>query len=161
MKNKGQNKLPAGIVLVIFGEQIKFVLFEQRGETANSRIDQILFIFNNIVRNSVFWFGIGGGQYRYYSYYYLGYLDLDIHSQYINFLVENGWIICILFLIFNIYLYKMAIKKCDNTLQKAFIISLFCGNFICMNFNPNQYYFVNNCVYYLLMYCFAYKRKID
>ncbi|NRT70246.1 O-antigen ligase family protein [Clostridium beijerinckii] len=148
-----------GIVLIIFGDQIRFILFEQRGSTANSRIEQFTFIFNNIIKYNIFWTGIGPGQYRDYAYYYFGYTDLDIHSQYINLLVENGWVICFIFLIFNIYICRIAIKKCDDALQRSFIIALFVGNLVCMNFNPNQYYIVNNWIYYLLMYCFVYKKK--
>jgi len=146
-------------ILVVFGDQLKFILFEQRGSTVNSRGDQFIFVFNNIVKNNLFWMGIGAGQYKYYVYYYFGYTDIDIHSQYINLLVENGWIICSIFLVFNIYLFVTAIKKCDDKLQKAFVIALFTGNFICMNFNPNQEYMVNNWLYYLLIYCFVYKEN--
>ena len=147
------------VILRLWLDKIYYILFEQRGDTANSRNVQFEFIFKNIIEGDIFWSGIGAGQYKHYASNVLGYKDIDIHSQYLNLLCENGWIICFMFLIFNIYLYIKAIKRCDERLQKAFVTALFIGNLICVNFNPNQDYLVNNCLYYLAIYCFVYKDK--
>ncbi|AGK95885.1 O-antigen ligase family protein [Clostridium pasteurianum] len=149
-----------GLILAIFGSQIYHILFEQRGDTQDSRGIQFQFLFNNIIKHNSLWNGIGTGQYTFYALYSLGYNDLDIHSQYISILVENGIIMFILFIVLNVYLMIGALKKCDNRTEIAFVISLFFANLIVCNFNPNQYYIVNNLLYYLLMYCFVYKKKI-
>lgn len=147
------------VIFYVFREKIIFILFEQRGDTASARGDQFEFVFSNIVRFSMLWLGIGTGQYRYYAFDKLGYWDIDIHSQYINLLVENGVVMLLLFLVFNISIFIRAIKHCDDKLERVFVLSLFVGNIICVNFNPNQYYAINNWLYYLLMYCLVYKRK--
>ncbi|WP_270568134.1 O-antigen ligase family protein, partial [Clostridium beijerinckii] len=79
-----------GIVVYLFGNEIFYVLFEQRGNTQDARVIQFKFIFNNIIKNNNFWSGIGTGQYEYYTYNFLGYRDIDIHSEYLNILAENG-----------------------------------------------------------------------
>lgn len=148
------------LIIVMFGSQISYILFEQRGNTQDSRGIQFDFVFNNIIKYNSFWNGIGTGQYTFYALYFLRYNDIDIHSQYINILVENGMMMFILFIILNIYLVIRALKRCDNRIETVFVVSLFLGNLICSNFNPNQYYVVNNFLYYLLMYCFVYKKTI-
>lgn len=147
------------IIIVTFGDKIHYILFEQRGNTQDSRKIQFDFIFNNIIKYVGFWSGIGAGQYKFYAYNFIGYNDLDIHSEYLNIMVENGIAMFILFIVLNIYLLVRAFKKCDDKIEQAFIIGLFLSNLVCCNFNPNQYYIVNNLLYYLLIYCFVYKKK--
>lgn len=148
-----------GMITAIFGDKIYYILFEQRGATESSRTTQFDFIFDNIIKHGDFWSGIGSGQYKFYVNYFLGYNDIDIHSQYLSIMVENGVIMFILFIILNIYLLVCALKKCNDRIEKAFITSLFLSNLLCCNFNPNQYYIVNNLLYYLLIYCFVYKKS--
>ncbi|MBC2580562.1 O-antigen ligase [Clostridium sp. DJ247] len=147
------------IIIVTFGDKINYILFEQRGNTQDSRKIQFDFIFNNIMKYVGFFGGIGAGQYKYYAYYFIGYNDIDIHSEYLNIMVENGVLMFILFIVLNIYLLVHAFKKCDDKIEQAFIVGLFLANLVCSNFNPNQYYIINNLLYYLLIYCFVYKKK--
>ncbi|MBU3180723.1 O-antigen ligase family protein [Clostridium psychrophilum] len=139
------------------GKKIYSVLFSQRGNTTTSRYNQYYNVFKRIMPNNTFWNGIGVGQYRYYSFQYQKRLVIDIHSQYLNVLAEQGMFIFILFIILNVYIFIKALYNTENRLEKAFVISLFIGNLICCNFNPNQYYTINNLLYYLLMYCYVYK----
>lgn len=147
------------IIIAAFGDKIHYILFEQRGNTQDSRKIQFDFIFNNIMNYVGFWSGIGAGQYKFYAYNFIGYNDIDIHSEYLNIMVENGIAMFILFIVLNIYLLVRALKKCDDKIEQAFIVGLFLANLVCSNFNPNQYYIVNNLFYYLLIYCFVYKKK--
>lgn len=147
------------IIALIYGEKIYNTLFIQRGDTEMSRAIQYQSIFQNIISKDTFWNGVGIGQYRYYTYYNVGIPDIDIHSQYICVLTEQGIIIFILFIVLNLYIFKKALNNAEHRLEKAFIISLFIGNLICCNFNPNEYYLINNVLYYLLMYCYVYKKK--
>lgn len=147
------------IIIAAFGDKIYFVLFEQRGNTQDYRKIQLDFIFKNIMKYVGFLSGIGAGQYKYYAYYFIGFKDIDIHSEYLNIMVENGVLMFILFIVLNIYLLVRAFKKCDDKIEQAFIVGLFLANLVCSNFNPNQYYIVNNLLYYLLIYCFVYKKK--
>lgn len=146
-------------IIFAFGNQIYDLLVVQRGGTANSRLTQFQRINENILMDSDFFNGIGAGQYRYYSYYFLGYEDIEIHSQYLNVLVEQGKFIFIIFVILNINIFIGSLRKCDDILEKAFITALFIGNLICINYNPNQEYIVNNILYYILMYLYFYKSK--
>lgn len=149
------------IIALVYGEKIYNTLFIQRGNTEMSRTIQYQNVFENIIFKNTFWNGIGVGQYKYYSYYNFGISDIDIHSQYINVLAEQGIFIFILFIILNLYILKKALTNAEHRLEKAFVLSLFIGNLICCNFNPNEYYLINNLLYYLLMYCYVHnKRKI-
>lgn len=149
------------IIALVYGEKIYNTLFVQRGNTEMSRTIQYQNVFENIIFKNTFWNGIGVGQYKYYSYYNFGISDIDIHSQYINVLAEQGIFIFILFIILNLYILKKALTNAEHRLEKAFVLSLFIGNLICCNFNPNEYYLINNLLYYLLMYCYVHnKRKI-
>jgi hypothetical protein len=147
------------IVALIYGDKIYNTLFIQRGNTEMSRAIQYQNVFENIIYKNTFWNGIGVGQYKYYSYYNLGITDIDIHSQYISVLAEQGIFIFILFIILNLYILKKALDNAEYKLEKAFVISLFIGNLICCNFNPNEYYLINNLLYYLLMYCYVHKKR--
>lgn len=147
------------LVIISFGQQIYNILFIKRGNTSMWRDIQFNNIFEKIIPNNTFFIGIGPGQYKYYAYYNLGYKDIDIHSQYINILAEQGVFIFILFLILNIFLLLKALKCVEENIEKSFVIGLFLANFVCCNYNPNQYYLINNIFYYLLIYLIIYKNK--
>ena len=148
------------LILHLFGDKIYYILFEQRGKTQDARLLQFNYIFNNIINKNNLWSGIGTGQYTYYAYNYLSHYDLDIHSEYLNILTENGILAFGIFITFNIYLFRIALKKCESKLENIFIISLFLSNIICCNFNPNQYYEINNFTYYTILYCIICKKNI-
>ncbi len=145
------------LTILLFGSDIYNKLFVQRGNTQQYRFEQYEFVSENIIPNNTFFNGIGLGQYRNYSFNTLAYSDIDMHSQYINILVEQGLFITIIFILLNICVLIKALKKANSILEKACVISLFVANLICCNFNPNQDYHVNNFMYYLLIYCFIYK----
>ncbi|GKX68185.1 O-antigen ligase family protein [Inconstantimicrobium mannanitabidum] len=151
----------AVILVTIFGYKVYNILFLQRGNTQGCRIDQFKLVYKNIIKNNSFFHGIGAGQYQYYIYYFFRYWDIDIHSQYLNLLAENGWVMLIVFISFNICVFIKALKRCSNKLEKSFIIGLFLANLACCNFNPNQDYFINNIMYYLAIYLFVYKTKTE
>ncbi|MSR91209.1 O-antigen ligase family protein [Inconstantimicrobium porci] len=155
------------IIMFLFGEKIIFTLFTQRGATASSRFVQYRFIFDKILGFYPSWGGIGVGQYRDFvavnfrtsSGKLWPYISIDVHSQYLSLIVDSGWIVALLFLLFNVYLLYKAVKSCSGKLQRAFVISLFVGNFMASNFVPNQEYVINNWLYYLIMYCMVYKKN--
>ena len=147
------------IIIWIWGYKIYDILFLKRGDTTSARTTQFIRLFESLIPNNTFWSGVGPGQYKYYMFYNIGYWDIDLHSQYLNILAEQGSLIFILFIIFNVYIFKASLSKCEDKLQKAFVTSLFIGNLICINYNPNQYYYLNNILYYLNIYCFMYKNN--
>lgn len=147
--------------LLLFGQDVYNKLFVDRGATQTSRFIQFKISFKYIIPENSFWEGIGGGQYTNYFFDKFGYYDMEIHSQYINVLVEQGLFILLVFTMFNLVILIKALAKTDTILEKVFVISLFSANLICCNFNPNQQYSVNNYLYYILMYCFVFKTKIN
>lgn len=163
IKNKLIKLMFSSIVIImgviIFGQKIYETLFLKRGNTTQWRTIQFNRVFERIVPNNSIWDGIGTGQYTYYAGNILNYRDIDIHSQYINILGENGMMMFIAFCIMNIIIMYKAFKGTNSILEKAFIIGLFVGNIICSNYNPNQYYLINNYFYYILMYLFIYRKK--
>ncbi|GKX67811.1 O-antigen ligase family protein [Inconstantimicrobium mannanitabidum] len=145
---------------LFFGSRIYNVLFLQRGNTQDSRFNQYYVVYDKIIRHNPFWYGIGAGQYQYFDYYYIKKWDIDIHSQYVNLVVENGWVIAFVFLCFNLSILFGALKTCESKLEKSLVIGIFMANLVCCNFNPNQDYFINNILYFIVMYLFVYKAKI-
>lgn len=148
-------------VVQVYGDNIYNTLFLKRGNTAGSRVTQLMYIIKYMSSKIKIFTGVGPGQYRYYTYYVLNHSDIEVHSQYLNILVEQGWIIFVLFCIFNMYIFFKALKNTENKIEKSFVIALFLGNLICCNCNPNQDYYVNNYLYYILIYCIVFKRKLD
>lgn len=146
--------LAAVILLALSWNRIYETLFVNRGNTQGYRFIQYGNVTKYILPHVEALKGVGLGQYRNYIYYYYKVSDIDLHTQYLNVLIEQGWLIFILFTAFNIYILVKALKASDTAVKKAFAISLFAVNLICSNFNPNQYYYVNNVVYYLLMFNF-------
>lgn len=146
--------LVSAILLALSWHRIYEILFVNRGNTQGYRFIQYGNVTKYILPHVEAFKGIGLGQYRNYIYYYYKVSDIDLHTQYLNVLIEQGWLVFILFMIFNIYILIKALKASDSAVKKSFAVSLFVVNFICSNFNPNQYYYVNNILYYLLIFNF-------
>ncbi|MBK5240623.1 O-antigen ligase [Clostridium sp.] len=131
--------------------EIIYIFFLQRGETQYDRFTQFTIAIKTFF--STPFFGTGHGQYNDYAMSKLGLSDdLVIHSQFLNMIVEEGIIIFILFVIFNICLIYMLIKKYSGKMERLFIIMLFIGNLICVNFNPNQTYEIVIYIYYFILF---------
>lgn len=81
-----------------------------------------------------------------------GKMEIDLHSQYLNVLVEQGIFIFIVFVTFNIILLKKVLNKYKDNLTRCFIWGIFLTSIICFNYNPNQYYMLNNILYYIIMF---------
>jgi len=140
------------ILLAFFRNSIYNKLFIERGDTSSSRLIQYERVYNYILNNKLL-FGIGDGQYRNYMYSTYHILDLQIHSQYLNILAEQGLILFLLYVLFNIFIFvRILLSKKINRNLKVLSIMIFTANFICSNVNPNQYYYLNNVLYYLIMF---------
>ncbi|MFD0845787.1 O-antigen ligase family protein [Streptococcus saliviloxodontae] len=148
-----------GISAVLLSlNKILAILFFDRGNTASVRFVQFENVYNFAIKEH-FFTGIGLGQWRSFIYSKISLPDVYIHSQYISTLAEQGIIIFILFVLFNFYLLINTLKFFkDETIYYDLTICLFLVNIICSNFNPNQLYFTNNIVYYMVMfglYCYG------
>lgn len=163
-RNKLETKLKKWIFILGLGllcittfllkNKIISVLFTDRGNTADERFRQYNTVFKYILHDHIL-FGIGNGQYRTYIYEQSDHkiVDIPIHSQYLNVLAENGIFLFTLFVLLNAYLIYTTFVYCKKqNLLKMLVVLLSISNFICSNFNPNQYYFLTNVVYYLLMF---------
>ncbi|PAD33599.1 O-antigen ligase family protein, partial [Terribacillus saccharophilus] len=140
-----------GLVLLVSADYLINKLVTQRGDTQSSRFIQYERVFDYAMPNN--WFtGIGTGQYQAYLKNNFFISDINIHSQYINTLAENGLIIFVLYVIFNFWLLIKIWRKQNDKLIRIFSLAFFIANLICSNFNPNQYYFVNNVLYYFVMF---------
>lgn len=148
-------------IAFIFYNRIIETLFLSRGNTANQRFIQYERAFNKGIFEHPF-LGIGTGQWRSYLYRNYEIVDIPIHSQAYNFFVENGIFVFISFLLFNIFIIMKILnnKELDNN-SKILGISLFVGNFLVSNFNPNQVYTINNAVYYLVIFSLVYFKEND
>ncbi|MCM3602230.1 O-antigen ligase family protein [Robertmurraya korlensis] len=152
-----------GTILVVLGlffsrNLIYQKLFLERGDTTSSRFTQYERTFNNIVPDH-FLFGIGSGQYRTYLLKHFSIRDIDIHSQYLNVLVESGFIIFVLFVILNLALViKIVTSNCDWIL-KTITACIFIANLMCANFTPSQYYYLNNIIYFLIMFAIYFEAR--
>ncbi|MDT8716148.1 O-antigen ligase family protein [Clostridium sp. 19966] len=138
----------AGIVMLLFGNQLIDILFIKRGTTELSRFNQFNIVLMSIKTINPL-LGMGAGQYVYYISKYYGINDIVIHSQYLNALAETGVIVFGVFIVINIYI---LIKATKNAKIKWIPIATFLGNLICINFNPNEYYVVNIFMYYTIMF---------
>ncbi len=151
----------AGIYLYAnyFSEAV-YLFFIQRGDTQMERFMQFPKAVNAFLSSPIL--GTGHGQYNQYALYKLGIFDnLVIHSQLLNILVEEGIIVFTIFCAFNIYLLVALMKKFRNKAEQIYIIMLFAGNLICINFNPNQTYEINIYLYYFILFGFLYAGKGD
>ena len=152
------------IFIIIFGYAIVNLnttmrtLFEQRGSTQNSRWDQFTRAKEVIVENKLL--GIGYGNYVRYAVNIFSYDDIIVHSQYINTLVESGIGGFAIFSLINIIPIIILIKKFKG--NGWIPISLFVGNFIVINFNPNQYYLINIFIYfYVILNLVLCKKEVE
>jgi hypothetical protein len=131
--------------------EIVNIFLGQRGDTQSDRFIQFAIAIKAFFSTPVL--GTGHGQYNDYIMYRIDtFDDLVIHSQLLNMLVEEGIIIFMLFSIFNICLIYMLVKKYNRKMERLFIIMLFIGNLICINFNPNQTYEINIYIYYFILF---------
>lgn len=133
------------------------IFFLQRGDTQNDRFIQFPIALKAFFSTPIL--GTGHGQYNDYVMNKFGIVDdLQIHSQLLNIIVEEGLIYFTIFAIFNICLIYMLIKKYNNKKEKLFLVMLFIGNLICINFNTNQTYEINNCIYYFILFGFLFAK---
>lgn len=138
------------IMLLLSWNKINYYLFQARGDTLTSRFTQYQRVFENIISHN-FWLGIGEAQYKYYLVTHYSIRDIDIHSQYLNVLAEQGIFVFILFVFANFFIIVYILRHESSSLLKAFSLALFVGNIISSNFNPNQYYYINNILYYFFI----------
>ncbi|MGZ0131897.1 O-antigen ligase family protein [Priestia megaterium] len=126
-------------------------LFTERGDTSSERFRQFQRAYDYVISNN--WFsGVGIGQYKPYLLNHYRIADLPIHSQYLNVLAEQGVFILIVFVLFNFtIIYKILRNKHIDKDLKVLAVAIFSANFMCSNFNPNQFYYMNNVLYYIIM----------
>lgn len=150
--------LSTGIYVYLnYFSNIVDILFLQRGNTQNDRFTQFSIAVKAFISTPIF--GTGHGQYNSYVMYKFGMVDnLEIHSQLLNVLTEDGIITFTLFFIFNVCLMYMLLRKYNKKGELIFIISLFIGNLICINFNPNQTYELNIYIYYFILFGLLYAK---
>ncbi len=160
-------------IIVIIGLSIIFImgfysyfdkivetLILNRGNTAGERFNQFSRAWDFAMKDH-FWTGIGSGQWRSFLYNNYGIVDIPIHSQYLNFWVENGFPVFIANILFNfILLFKCLKNKYLQKQEKKMLLSLFFVNLVVCNFNPNQIYTINLAVYYLTMFLGCYSQEI-
>lgn len=131
--------------------QIMDILYLKRGDTQNDRFTQFSAAVKAFLSTPVF--GTGHGQYNAYVMDKFGIADsMNIHSQLLNILTEDGTMIFTLFCVFNVCLMYMLFKKYNKKAEWKYIIILFIGNIICINFNTNQTYGLNIYTYYFVLF---------
>ena len=142
------------IILLLYNRYFDFFylhIYLERGNTQNERFIQFSKALKAFLSSPLT--GVGAGQYNDYIFDKLRIFDFYVmHSQLMNFLVEEGIIIFIFWLIFNFGLLFLLIKKYRNRVELKYIIMLFAGNLISSNFNPNQYYTMNIYLYYFILF---------
>lgn len=135
----------------------KNIFFLQRGDTQTDRFVQFPIVLKAFFSTPIL--GTGHGQYNEYVMRKFGIFDdLVIHSQFLNMIAEEGIIIFLIFVAFNICIIYMLIKKYNKKMERVFIIMLFIGNLICINFNPNQTYEINIYIYYFILFGFLFAK---
>lgn len=140
------------IVVIITYSDITQIFFLNRGSTQDQRLVQFQNAWEYAISIHPF-IGIGAGQWRSFLYNHTGIVDIPIHSQYLNYWVENGVIIFILNIIFNFgVLFGILKNKILGFNIKRLAIIFFVVNFICSNFNPNEVYTLTNVLYYLVVF---------
>ncbi|MBU3180281.1 O-antigen ligase family protein [Clostridium psychrophilum] len=133
------------------------ILFLKRGDTQADRFVQFPLAIKAFLSTPIL--GTGHGQYNNYVLHKFGVIDqFVIHSQFLSMIVEEGIINFILFIVFNICLIYMLIKKYNKKKELLYIIMLVIGNTICINFNSNQTYEINICIYYLILFGFLFAK---
>ncbi|MWV43687.1 hypothetical protein GRF59_08560 [Paenibacillus sp. HJL G12] len=129
------------LVYQIFYDELYQMLFVDRGNTESHRFIQFSGAFQILKEHM--WFGLGAGQYVPYMQAYHGIDDIALHSQFLNMLVEQGLFGFAFFLLVYVSLFVWTLKKYKG--DGWFPVTLFLGNLIVVNFNPNQYYSL--CIY--------------
>lgn len=140
--------LALSAVFIMFFNDIYSLLFQKRGNTATSRLIQFPLAFELFKMHPIAGVGMGQYVYRVYQAYYVK--DIAIHSQILNCLVETGVIGCLCYVIFNLCLFLLMIRKIEKK-HSWFVIALFAAYLITSNFNPNQYYYINNYIFYFII----------
>ena len=133
------------IAYQVYGEDLYQTFIVNRGDTQSNRFTQFAAAFN-IFKDHI-WFGVGAGQYIPYQQANFGIKDIVLHSQFINILVEQGLVSFILYMAMYIVLFIWSLRKFKDELWLP--VSLFVGNLVVVNFNPNQYYSI--CIYTFLI----------
>lgn len=136
------------IIYNIYFNNIYNILFTERGSTESVRIEQFLRVYKLFLQYP--FLGVGTGQYTYFILDIFSIKDTEIHSQILNTFVECGFLGGFAYLIFNIRLMIMAVKSIPRV-EVWFVLSLFIGNLIVSNFNPNQYYSIDIFIYYFIL----------
>ncbi|WP_371860500.1 O-antigen ligase family protein [Paenibacillus chibensis] len=149
--------LAAFIAFQVFYKDIYQVLFVDRGDTQSNRFSQ--FSEAIIVMKDHPWFGIGAGQYVSYVENHYGLEDIVLHSQFLNILIEQGIFSFALFLLIYFLLFIWSLKVYKG--EAWFPVSLMLGNFITVNFNPNQYYSICIYTFFILAYGMIFLGKSD
>lgn len=140
------------VSVVVFWGKLYTTFFVDRGNTANSRFIQYTNAWNTAIRDH-FWLGVGSGQWRTYLYNSFNIVDIPIHSMYFNYWVENGFLLFIVNIIFNLGILCFIVKRKNiGKDTKNFFIGFFVANLIVSNFNPNELYTINLVVYYFVAF---------
>ncbi|OAB47071.1 O-antigen ligase family protein [Paenibacillus antarcticus] len=143
------------IAYLIFFDDVYQILFINRGDTESNRFVQFNEAFRIMKEN--LWFGVGAGQYNSYIEANHGIQDIVLHSQFINILIEQGLISFILFSMIYIILFIWSTRVFKDDVWLP--ISLMIGNFIVVNFNPNQYYSMCILTFFILIYGLIFLKK--
>ncbi|MEC0238967.1 O-antigen ligase family protein [Paenibacillus dokdonensis] len=139
----------------IFYDQLFRILFLDRGDTESHRFVQFNMAFRLLKEHA--WFGLGAGQYVPYMQAYHGIDDIALHSQFINVLVEQGIFGFILFFLVYAALFIWSLGKYKG--ERWFPAALFLGNFIVVNFNPNQYYSLCTYTFFMIAFGLVFARR--
>ena len=152
--------LPSCLLVFINIEKIINKLFLERGNTHSYRFFQYNNVVNYLNSQINLFDGIGIGQYSSYLWNNYGIKEIDLHSQLANILVEQGILALVIFVIINLIIILNVNKSSKTELDKAFLWSLVLSNLLCSNFNPNQYYYINNIIYSMLLLSMTSIRRI-
>ncbi|HDV8360449.1 TPA: O-antigen ligase family protein [Bacillus cereus] len=141
--------LMLGLFYVLYGNKLIDLLFKYRGETGDYRLYQFEFAGNLIKEN--LWFGIGAGNFNDIVSIKFNIPQIGIlHSQWLNIIVEQGIISFLLIMIINLIIFLRMIRVYNK--QNLWLpLSLFLGNAIVINANANQYYEINNFIFYFIV----------
>ncbi|MGN7355879.1 O-antigen ligase family protein [Paenibacillus sp. SAF-054] len=139
----------------IFYDELFQILFLDRGNTESHRFVQFHNAFQLLREHA--WFGLGAGQYVPYMQKYYGMDDIALHSQFINTLVEQGLFGLMLFFLVYAALFLWSLRKYKG--ERWFPAALFLGNFIVVNFNPNQYYSLCTYTFFMIAFGLVFTRK--
>lgn len=147
--------MAAVMVYQIFYDELYQVLFLDRGNTESHRFVQFAGAFDVLKEHP--WLGLGAGQYVPYMEAYHGIADIALHSQFMNVLVEQGIFGFTLFSFVYLSLFAWSLKKYRG--EAWFPVSLFLGNLIVVNFNPNQYYSLCTYTFFIIAFGLVFARK--